>query len=306
MNSLIQSAEVFAKLRDAQAHFINNAGLWVMFAGLAAMFLPTLWSLIVTTGLWTDDEHSHGPIILTISIWLLWKRWTEIEDFSPYKPAPVLAWTCFIVAAIMYIPSRALDLIYIETAAFIWALSGVILMAGGVNLLKKLKFPLIFMLFMVPLPNSLVGPLSNVMKIAVSTVTVTILSWFDFPVARNGVIIYLGQYQLLVADACAGMRTLFMLEALGILYLNLVHYSSKLRNIVLPILIIPISFTANVVRVIALSLITYFFGNDAGQGFLHGFAGMVLFVAGLFIMFGADSMLRFISSKWAKRSANAN
>lgn len=306
MNSLIQPAEVFAKLRDAQTHFINNAGLWVMFAGLAAMFLPTLWSLIVTTGLWTDDEHSHGPIILTISIWLLWKRWTEIEDFSQFKPSPKLAWFCFIIAATLYIPSRALDLIYIETATFIWALAGIILMAGGVGLLKKLMFPLIFMLFMVPLPNSLVGPLSNVMKLAVSTVTVAILSLFDLPVARNGVIIHLGQYQLLVADACAGMRTLFMLEALGILYLNLVHYPSKLRNIVLPILIIPISFTANVVRVIALSLITYIWGNDAGQGFLHGFAGMVLFMAGLFMMFGTDSLLRLISEKWQRKAKYAN
>jgi exosortase B len=306
MNTLIQSEDFISKLRVVKMHFTDNAGLWMMLAGLAVMFVPTVWSLTVTTGLWTDDEHSHGPIILTISIWLLWKRWTEIEHFSQFTPAPSLAWICFIIAAILYIPSRSFDLIYIETAAFIWALSGVILMAGGTQLLARLKFPLIFMLFMVPLPNSLVGPLSNVMKIAVSTVTVTILSWFDFPVARNGVIIHLGQYQLLVADACAGMRTLFMLEALGILYLNLVHYSSKLRNIVLPILIIPISFTANVVRVIALSLITYFFGNDAGQGFLHGFAGMVLFIAGLFMMFGADTMLRLISEKPQRKSTHAN
>jgi exosortase/archaeosortase family protein len=71
-----------------------------------------------------------------------------------------------------------------------------------------------------------------------------------------------------------------------------------MRNIVLPILIIPISFTANVVRVLVLSLITYYWGNAAGQGFLHGFAGMVLFLAGLFLMFGADKFLRFISKKF--------
>ena len=88
-----------------------------------------------------------------------------------------------------------------------------------------------------------------------------------------------------------------MLEALGILYLNLVHFSSRLRNIVLPILIIPISFTANVVRVIVLSLITYYLGSEAGQGFLHGFAGMVLFIAGLLMMLGADHLLRLLSAK---------
>ena len=110
--------------------------------------------------------------------------------------------------------------------------------------------------------------------------------------------IYLEQYQLLVADACAGMRTLFMLEALGILYLNLVHHQSMLRNVVLPILIIPISFTANVIRVIALVLITYYWGLSAGEGFMHGLAGMVLFLAGLIMMLGADSMIRLISRKF--------
>ena len=194
-------------------------------------------------------------------------------------------------------PGRALDIIHAETGAFIWALAGVILMVGGTKLLSLLKFPLFFMLFMIPLPNTLIGPLTGAMKMAVSAVTVMMLSWADLPVARNGVVISLGQYQLLVADACSGMRTLFMLEALGVLYLNLVHFSSKLRNIVLPILIIPISFTANVVRVIVLSLITYFLGSEAGQGFLHGFAGMVLFIAGLLMMLGSDHLLRILSAK---------
>ena len=261
------------------------------------MFLPTLWGLFVNSGLWVDDEHAHGPIILSISLWLLWQRWHRVPDKSNFKPAPALAWICFVIAAGLYVPGRALDIIYFETGAFIWALAGIILMAGGVGLLNKVKFPLFFMIFMIPLPNSLVGPVSSIMKLAVSIVTVDLLGWAGLPVARSGVIISLGQYQLLVADACAGMRTLFMLEALGILYLNLVHHQSMLRNIALPILIIPISFTANVIRVIVLALITYYWGSAAGQGFLHGFAGMVLFIAGLLLMFGTDSLLRLLSRK---------
>ena len=296
----------FSKLKEAQHHLANNGGLWLMFAGLAIMFLPTLWSLFVVNGLWVDDEHSHGPIILTISIWLLWKRWSEITNVSKDQSAPALAWLCFVIAAALYIPGRALDIIYFETGAFVWVLTGIILMAGGLKLIRQLKFPLLFMLFMIPLPSTLVAPISSVMKLAVSTVTVNVLALADLPVARNGVVIYLGQYQLLVAEACAGMRTLFMLEALGILYLNLVHHQSLLRNVVLPILIIPISFVSNVVRVIVLSLITFYWGNAAGQGFLHGFAGMVLFVVGLFLMFGTDSLLRLISAKWAARKSNAN
>ena len=268
-----------------------------MFAGLAVMFLPTLWDLIVKTGLWLDDEHAHGPLILAISIWLLWKRWHGAPDLSGFKPAPVLAWLCLLVAAMLYIPGRALDFIYFEAGAFIWAMAGIVLMAGGFKLLNAVKFPLFFMIFMVPLPNSLVGPLTGWLKMAVSSVTVDVLGWAGLPVAQSGVLISIGQYQLLVADACSGMRTLFMLEALGILYLNLVHYKSMLRNIVLPILIIPISFVANVIRVIVLVLITYYFGDEAGQGFMHGFAGIVLFLAGLVIMVGADSLLRQMSGR---------
>lgn len=298
MNTISQPNLFIAKAREMHAHFSANNSLWLMFAGLGTMFIPTLWSLLAGNGLWTDDEHSHGPIILSISLWLLWTRWRETPDLESYKPAPALAWVCFLIAGGLYIPGRALDIIYFETGAFVWVLTGIVLMSGGVGLLNKLKFPLFFMLFMIPLPNSLVGPITGAMKLAVSTVTVRVLSWAGLPVAQNGVVIYLGHYQLLVADACAGMRTLFMLEALGILYLNLVHHHSILRNIALPILVVPISFTANVIRVIALSLITYYWGNAAGQGFLHGFAGLVLFAAGLFMMLGTDSLLRLINRKF--------
>ena len=285
------------KAKTLRTHVSDNNGLWLMFAALALMFLPTLWSLVVTTGLWLDDEHAHGPIILSVSLWLFWKRWHECPKLPSFTPAPVLAWVCFFIAAGLYIPGRALDIIYFETGAFVWALAGIVLMVGGIRLLNTLKFPILFMLFMVPLPNSLVGPLSGWMKLIVSTVTVNVLGWAGLPVAQSGVVISLGPYQLLVADACAGMRTLFMLEALGILYLNLVHYKSMLRNILLPILIVPISFTANVTRVVVLSLITYYLGDAAGQGFLHGFAGMVLFIVGLLMMMGTDHLLRLLSKK---------
>jgi exosortase/archaeosortase family protein len=101
-----------------------------------------------------------------------------------------------------------------------------------------------------------------------------------------------GPYQLLVADACAGLNTLLTLEALGLLYLNLVRHESAARNITLAILIVPISFAANVIRVITLTLITYHFGDEAGQGFLHGFAGMVLFMAALMLIIAADTATR--------------
>ena len=111
-----------------------------------------------------------------------------------------------------------------------------------------------------------------------------------------------GQYQLLVADACAGLQTLLTLEALGLFYLNVVRHTSLLRNVALAILIIPISFAANVIRVITLTLITYYWGEAAGQGFLHGFAGMVLFMSALILILGVDKLLRLIVRSRSKNS----
>jgi exosortase/archaeosortase family protein len=57
------------------------------------------------------------------------------------------------------------------------------------------------------------------------------------------------------------------------------------------VLVIPISFIANVIRVMILVLVTYHFGDAAGQGFIHGFAGLVLFMVGLAIMLAVDRLL---------------
>jgi exosortase/archaeosortase family protein len=96
---------------------------------------------------------------------------------------------------------------------------------------------------------------------------------------------------MLVADACAGLHTLFTLEALGLLYMNLMGHESFKRNMLLASLIVPISFISNVIRVLILILITYYFGDAAGQGFLHGFAGMTLFLSALLLIIGLDSLL---------------
>jgi len=204
------------------------------------------------------------------------------------------------LGALLYLFGRTLDVVYAEVGSVIVMIVGILLLTGGKQSVKLLAFPLFFMMFMIPLPGFVVEPVGQVMKLIVSATTEIILRAFDYPITRSGVILQLGQYQLLVADACAGMRTLFMLEALGILYLNLIKHASWFRNIALALLIVPISFVANIIRVVALSLITYHFGDEAGQGFLHDFAGMVLFLSALGITIFADTMLRAVGQRMGK------
>ena len=112
-----------------------------------------------------------------------------------------------------------------------------------------------------------------------------------YPIARNGVVLTIGQYQLLVADACSGINSMFSLSAIGLLYLHLIRYKSWLHNGLILASLLPIAFCANIMRVMLLVLVTYHFGDEAGQGFIHKFSGMVLFVAALIILLLLDTIL---------------
>lgn len=262
-----------------------------IMVGLALLYLPSLYDLF--TGIWARDDQFHGPIVLAISLWLLQRNWAAMEVAARDAKPSAWGWPVVVFALLMYALGRSQAIGIFEVGSVIWLLAGTLLLLRGTAGLKAQWFALFFMLFMVPLPAQVVDLVTMPMKMAVSYVAENILYAVGYPIGRNGVILQIGQYMLLVADACAGLHTLLTLEALGLLYLNLVRRDSVFRNITLAILIVPISFTANVIRVMALSLITYHFGNEAGQGFLHGFAGMVLFLSALLLIIGFDSALQF-------------
>lgn len=283
-----------------------SAEVFWLFLGLIGMYSLTVYGLFKpgAAGLWSSDEHAHGPIVLMVAIWLLVTKWRG------YDPAPtesqsgrVWAWPFFLVGFALFVVGRALGIIYFEVGSFIPTLIGIVLLIGGWALLSRLKFPIFFFVFMIPLPGFLVDPISQFIKLKVSIAVAEILTLAGYPIGRTGVVLSIGQYQLLVADACSGMRTLFMLEALGIFYLNVVQHTSWIRNITLAALIVPISFTANMIRVGFLVLLTYYFGDEVGQGFLHGFAGIVLFVSALLLIISLDGLLRAVSARLGKAKA---
>jgi exosortase B len=262
-----------------------------IIAGLLVLYLPTLVDLF--KGVWGTDQQAHGPIVLGISCWLFYRKWPEMWRSSEGQPVSATAgWLVFLSGLLLYVLGRSQDILAFEVGSVIWLLAAFILLIRGSAALKSQWFPLFFMLFMIPLPGPLVDMLTMPMKMAVSYVAENILFWAGYPIARTGVILQVGQYKLLVADACAGLHTLFTLEALGLLYLNIIRHDSLFRNVALAILVVPISFTANVIRVMILTLITYHYGDEAGQGFLHGFAGMVLFLSALLLIIGMDSLLQ--------------
>ena len=277
---------------------LKNKGLpawllewWPIIIGLIALYLPTYYAL--STGIWGNQDQAHGPIVLAVVLYLFWQKRNLLLANTASQTWPVLGGVSLAFGLLCYVVGRSQDILLLDVGSQIFVISGILLITRGASALKAMWFPLFFIFFMIPLPGVFLDAVTMPMKMAVSYVAEHILFWLGYPIARTGVILQIGQYQLLVADACAGMHTLISLEALGLLYLNLVKHDSLFRNITLAILIVPISFTANVIRVIVLTLVTYYFGDAAGQGFVHGFAGMVLFVVALTLIMSVDAALQY-------------
>jgi exosortase B len=276
---------------------LNPARNWQSFLplamlalGMAVMFGPVFYKLAHTV--WNTDEQGHGPIILGVVIWLLWLRRDALHAAAVAgKPAGVGGWLLLLLGLLIFVVGRIQNIVTFEMGAAIPLVTGMLAVTFGWGVVKVAAFPIFFILFAVPLPGAVVDALTQPLKQAVSWAAEGILYALGYPVSRTGVILRVGQYQLLVADACAGLNSMFTLEALGLLYMNIVGHTSKLRNLLLAILIIPMAFVANIIRVMILVLVTFHFGDEAGQGFVHGAAGMVLFAVALVLMFIIDGIL---------------
>ncbi|MBF5038005.1 exosortase B [Methylophilus sp. 13] len=263
---------------------------WPTILGFLVLITPTYLYLI--DAVWSSSDQAHGPLVFAVVLYLFYDK--RHAFMQPNKPALISGWVLFVGALLSYVIGRSQDILILDMGGQVMLIAALILLFKGWKVLLALWFPLFFMVFMVPLPAFFVDAVTMPMKIAVSQVAEHVLYWFDYPIARTGVILQIGQYQLLVADACAGMHTLISLEALGLLYLNLVKHDSFARNCLLALFIVPISFTANTIRVIAITLITYYFGDEVGQGFVHGFAGIVLFIVALILIITLDSLIQKI------------
>jgi len=258
---------------------------WVC-VGFLLLGLPMFWDW--SSGRIRDGMQGHEPALMAVSLFLLYRRRATFD--AHLQRAPIVGRMIIAAALLLYIFGRAFDL-RLALVALVVALTGVLVHRGGLSLLRAHWFAVVFPLFALPLPVEFVLEVTGPLKMAVSSAAASLLSAFGLPIGRSGVVITVGQYQLLVTEACAGLQTMFTLEAMGLLYAALRDHDSALQNTLLAVLVVPIAFAANVVRVIVLCLVTYTWGDAAGQGFLHGFSGVVLFLVALVLVAMTDGLL---------------
>ncbi|MDA8127834.1 MAG: exosortase B [Betaproteobacteria bacterium] len=268
---------------------------WPIVFGLLMLYVPTYWML--AHGIWNTEEQAHGPIVLAVSLYLIWQRRSIFTSDDGRVPTGIEAgtgWILLIAGLLAYALGRSLQILLLEVGSQIPVILGVLLITRGVRAARALWFALFFLVFMIPLPSFIVDTATGPLKQYISIIAEQVLYAAGYPIARSGVTLTIGPYQLLVADACSGLHSMFSLSAMGLLYLYLVQRTSIARNLIIMAAILPIAFVANVVRVMVLVLVTYHLGDEAGQGFLHGFAGVMLFIIGLLFLFVLDWVLGFI------------
>ena len=262
---------------------------WLLaLAGFAAMYTPVYWW--AAGDIWQSEDHGHGPIILAVLVWLFWGLRNDIAA-APLEPAPMLGWPLFVTGLFAYFVGRVFGISILEFGSQPLVVAGTLLLLKGPIALRLAWFPVIYFVFMIPLPSIIVDAITGSLKQWIASIVESLLYLIGYPIARTGVILSIGPYQLQVADACSGLHSMFSLSALGTLFMYMMGRKSRLQMGIMLAAILPIAFVANIIRVITLVLVTYYLGDEAGQGFLHGAAGMVLMLVALLCFFALDKLL---------------
>jgi exosortase B len=260
--------------------------------GLMVLYVPAFYDLVGM--IWIRDDEYHGVIVLAVIVWLVWDR-REVLLSPPTSAAPAPGIALLVFGLLLYVLGRSQGILIFQVASLVPVLAGTLLAMRGWPALRALWFALLFVAYLIPLPayvqDSLTLPLSQTVAAAVDHILYAV----GYPIAHEGVMLTVGQYQLRVADACAGLNAMFSLSAIGLLYLYLKRYQSWLRNALILLSLLPIAFFANIARAVILVVVTYNFGDEAGQGFVHGFSGIALFVFALMAVLLLDAILSRLS-----------
>lgn len=263
------------------------ARYWPLAFGVLAIVLPTMFG--VARENWSTEQGAHGPIVLATALWLFWQRWNEFGALA--RPGSSrIALTALLLVAPVYCVARIINVIEVEGFMMYGLLLIVTYWLVGFAPLRAMWFPIIYMLFIFPPPDTIVAMVTQPLKIAISQAAINLLYGLGYPIAGSGVTIVIGQYQLLIAAACAGLNSLISLSAIGLFYIYVRHNANWRYAMLLMLAIVPVAILANFIRVLALIMITYYLGDEAAQGFLHTFSGITMFLFSVLGIFAVDAL----------------
>ncbi|MEO0421322.1 MAG: VPLPA-CTERM-specific exosortase XrtD [Pseudomonadota bacterium] len=259
--------------------------LGVLLAALGLIFFDGLAFMVDE---WSREEYSHGYLIPIIAAAMVWRERRALSS---------LAWSGSYLGLLVTFAGLGLFLLgelstlyVLIQYAFLLTLTGVCLAIFGVRAMRYLWVPLVYLFFMIPLPNFLYANLSQQLQLISSALGVAVIRLFDISVFLEGNVIDLGVYQLQVVEACSGLRYLFPLMSFGFLCAYLFKAPAWQRVLVF-LSSIPLTVLMNSIRVGIIGVLVEYFGIEQAEGFLHYFEGWVIFMACVGMLFAGMWLL---------------
>jgi exosortase B len=296
MNDAILSTPTLTRPSGAAA--ASAWGIWLPIAvGVLFLYVPTY--LHLARIFWATDEGAQGPIFLVIFAGLVWRRRSAVSENASSAASRAAGWLLVALAAPLYVVGRSQEFFQLELGSEIPLFCGIVLILAGAKSLRLLWFSLFFLLFTIPVPGSLLDAVLLPLKELVSSIVATGLFALGLPIARDGVVLFIGPYQLLIADACSGLNSMIALTAVGFVYVHLCKDHHWGHKITLLLAAVPIAFLANVLRVAALVLITFYGGDSSGRSF-HAIAAYVEIVSAFAAFFLLDGAVDLIEVRFSR------
>lgn len=274
---------------------------WPAVAWFAALLIAAYFPILrrLVNQWMTDEDVSHGFFVPLVSLYIAWQmreKILSIDRVSAWWGLGVMAWG----ALQGYVGMMAAEL-FLQRTSFLITLTGLLLLTGGKRLVRSLAFPLLLLLFMIPIPLVIYNQITFPLQLFASQVAEFALGAIGIPVLRDGNVLELASQKLSVAEACSGIRSLLSLSFLSLVYAYFFDNRVWMRWTLLA-LTVPIAILANSGRVTITGILS---GVDPelAQGFFHSLEGWVIFMIALAMLVGAHVLInwsgRFLRHKEA-------
>ena len=242
------------------------------------------------------EYYSHIILIPLISIYLIYQKRTSI--FSTQKYSCTLGIPLLLIGVMLYFGGQSIRLqLNQNDFTSVIALSAIVLLNGafiffyGTQAFKAAIFPLLFLIFMIPVPTYLMDRIIYFLQVGSTEFANLLFIASGVPFLRDGFVFQLLGQSVEVAKQCSGIRSGLALLITAILAGHL-FLTNWWKKIILFICVIPIAMFKNGIRIVTLTLLgTYVDPRILGSS-LHREGGIPFFVLALGLMMPVLYFLR--------------
>ena len=250
-----------------------------LFLAILFLYFPFLQTLV---GDWeTNDNYSHGyfiPVIIGYMIFSLRK------DLARTALCPSNSGLLLIIGGLMMlIVAKIGSEFFLQRCSIIIVTLGTVHFIFGQGFLKKLAIPILYAIFMIPLPAIIWNKIAFPMQLFGSYLTEKLVYFIGIPVYREGNVLHLAETTLEVVAACSGLRSLVIMFAMSTLLVWMSELST-IRKWILFLAAAPVAIISNIIRLTLTAILASRYGSEIAEGFLHDFSGLVTFIVGFLLL----------------------